>query len=417
MDHDENFDNRRWPPGRVFIACLAVATIFLCVYALYLCVDLLILFFMGILLSTALKRPTEWLVHLRVSRGAAVLTNHGILLFIAAGFLVFLVPLADQQSEKFLAESRTRYAESREKLVHSRRDFIRIFAANLPEDPQTLLRRSGEKTTAENLADVWSVLEGIFEKVFSLFAVFMLSIYWSLEGKRHVKSMLLAVPNSRRDAVGNFVDRVQDTLGAFLRGQAILCLAVGAMAFAVYGLIGLPNSLLLGFIAAVFELVPFLGTTLAAIPPILLAASLGVWQTIFTIAGWIVIVSVEAYVLAPRIMEKSVGVHPVLTLLAISALFKLWGLLGGVLAIPIAAIVQLTFRKFVLPQDPVRETAAGPLRDKRAALALKVKQLLADVQGVIAGQKCPPPETEMLEMLEREMEDAIAELTASESEY
>jgi predicted PurR-regulated permease PerM len=195
--------------------------------------------------------------------------------------------------------------------------------------------------------------------LFYLLSIFGLGYYLTLDRERVVGSLLTRMPAPRRESVRGFVDEVETSVGRFVRGQLLLCGVVGVTSLVAYWLIGLPYALALGAIAAVLEAVPMIGPVLTAIPAAILAAAIGPQQVLYVLIALAVIQILESNVLVPRIMDKAVGVSPLVSILALAFFGLLFGLPGAMLAIPLAAVIQLVLNRTVFrEQVPVSE---GPL--------------------------------------------------------
>ncbi len=132
------------------------------------------------------------------------------------------------------------------------------------------------------------------------------------------------------------------------------------MALIAYVLIGLPNALVLALIAGVLEEVPMVGPLLGAIPAATIALSIAPSKLVWVIVASIVIQQLENSLLVPRVMRKAVGVNPFVSLLAIFAFSSLFGIVGALMAIPMAAIIQLLLDRFVFhPVVMEPEVSAG----------------------------------------------------------
>ena len=164
------------------------------------------------------------------------------------------------------------------------------------------------------------------------------------------------------------IAEIEVKVGAYLRGQGLVCLTMAAIAAAAYGLLGLRYAVVLGLVAGVMEALPVLGPVLGAIPPLGVALVTEPGKTPWVLGAAVLMQQAESYLLVPRIMDKSVGVHPLVTLLAIAAFGSVLGLAGAVLAIPLAAIVQMLLNRFLLV--PVAAEPRKPLGRgaERAAL-------------------------------------------------
>jgi hypothetical protein len=168
-------------------------------------------------------------------------------------------------------------------------------------------------------------------------------------------------------------------VGSYIVGQGILCLIIGAMALIAYLLIGLPNAFVLALIAGVFEAIPMIGPLLGAVPAALVALSIGPDKLIWVIVATIVIQQLENSLLVPRVMRTAVGVNPFVTLLALFAFSSLFGIAGALMAIPMAAIIQLLLDRFVFHpavMDP--EVSAG--RDYASRLRYEAQDLAQDLR-------------------------------------
>jgi hypothetical protein len=151
------------------------------------------------------------------------------------------------------------------------------------------------------------------------------------------------------------------------------------MALVAYVLIGLPNALVLALAAGVMEAVPMVGPLLGAVPAALVALSIAPGRLIWVIVATIIIQQLENTLLVPRIMKKAVGVNPFVTLLALFAFSSLFGIAGALMAIPIAAIVQLALNHFVFKSATVElEVSEG--RDYASRLRYEAQDLVQDLR-------------------------------------
>jgi predicted PurR-regulated permease PerM len=172
---------------------------------------------------------------------------------------------------------------------------------------------------------------------------------------------------------------MESKVGLYMVGQGILCMVIGIMALLAYLLIGLPNALVLALIAGVLEAVPMIGPLLGAVPAALVALSIGPDKLIWVIVATVVIQQLENTLLVPRIMKKAVGVNPFVTLLALFAFSSLFGLAGALMAIPIAAMIQLALNHFVFQQATVEmEVSEG--RDYASRLRYEAQDLVQDLR-------------------------------------
>jgi predicted PurR-regulated permease PerM len=188
------------------------------------------------------------------------------------------------------------------------------------------------------------VLKGILGTL----AIFLLAYYWTQESNFVMRAVLQVLPSQRRKNVREFLQLAETKLGGYIRGQGLLCVAVGLAAFIAYLLIGLPYLLVLAIFAGVMELVPIFGPALGAIPAFLVALSIDPGKALWVVIATVIIQLLENAVLVPRIMKHSMGVNPIIVLLSLIAFSSVFGFVGALLALPLAAIIQLLVSRVVL---------------------------------------------------------------------
>ncbi len=162
-------------------------------------------------------------------------------------------------------------------------------------------------------------------------------------------------------------------LGAFIRGELLLMTSIGVLASLGYLAIGLPYPLALGAMAGLLEIVPMVGPTLGAIPAVLVALSISPLAALLVVVYSLVIQVTENQILVPRLMGRSVGVSPVMVILAIFAFTNLLGVAGAFLAIPLAAILQVLMDHLIvnavaLSTEEPGEVSINVMSDMRATI-------------------------------------------------
>lgn len=210
-------------------------------------------------------------------------------------------------------------------------------------------------------------------------AILLIAFHWTLDGPRYIRSLLLLIPTGHRDSTRELISAIETKVGAYIAGQGILCLIIGVMALIAYSLIGLPYVLVLALVAGIMEAVPLVGPLLGAIPALLVAVSLGPDKVVYVIIATVIIQQLENSLLVPRVMRKAVGVNPFVSLLALFALSSLLGIAGALMAIPIAAIIQLLLDRFVFRPGALEpEVATG--RNFASRLRYEAQDLAQDLR-------------------------------------
>jgi len=185
---------------------------------------------------------------------------------------------------------------------------------------------------------------GILAKVIT---ILLLPFYLLLEAASLRNGMLNLVHPDNRARAARIARHVTEKVGAWLVGQFVLAAVIGSTATIGFWLIGVPYFYVLGLVAAVGELIPVVGPILAAVPAILLGATVSP-QTAFITTGFCWGQQfVENNFLVPRIMGRQVGISPVAIMVALLTGTSLFGFVGAILAVPTAAIAQVLVQEFL----------------------------------------------------------------------
>lgn len=172
---------------------------------------------------------------------------------------------------------------------------------------------------------------------------------------------IVYIPAAVRPRSVAILTRIHCIMSAFIRGRAFIALVVSALAFGGFALCGVPYALLLGLVTGITILIPFLPIVMAVIPAELLLAAEG--AGVGPMAGVIVVYSIiqviEGFYLTPRVLGHEADMHPVTAFVSVIIGSSLLGLLGAILAIPLAATVKILFTELLAPE--LREVAGmGP---------------------------------------------------------
>lgn len=170
--------------------------------------------------------------------------------------------------------------------------------------------------------------------------VLVISLYLVLDGQRMLRNIQEFVPASRRRALRFLEQSLTQVLGGYIRGQLTMAAIIGVSAGIGCQILGVRYSLVIGVLAFFFELIPMLGPILGAIPAILISLFQQPFPllTLLVIAFFVVMQLVESNVLGPRITGHAVGLHPVVSILALLGGANLAGLWGALFAVPVVGL-------------------------------------------------------------------------------
>lgn len=174
--------------------------------------------------------------------------------------------------------------------------------------------------------------------------------YYMLAEFSAVKAGVVSlIPPRYRDAVVSRWRKVDDLLSSFVRGQFTVSVLLGALYAAGFAILGVPMAMLIGLVSGAVAFIPYVGSALAlTLASALCLFEYGIGLRLAGVAGWYVVVqNLEGFVLTPRIVGSSVGLHPMTVIVALLIGGNLLGFLGLLIAVPVAAVVQVFVREFV----------------------------------------------------------------------
>ena len=371
-----------WTFRRVVWATLVLVSVFFCFWLLYRFYQVVFILFIAIMLGTVIRPIVNWLYQRGLPRIAGVILVYLLLLLLIVGFLWLLFPLIFEQSLTLSKDVPNYYQNLRGWMVNGSNQLFMRLGQLLPSTLPSLNPGIAPQTGEQVVASAGQVLDYLLFTArisFTAIIILVITLYWTLDGPRIIKTILLLVPQDQRESISELISAMESRVGFFIAGQGVLCLAIGMMALVAYLLIGLPNALVLALAAGVMEAVPMVGPLLGAVPAGLVALSIGPSKLIWVILATVVIQQLENSLLVPRIMKKAVGVNPFVTLLALFAFGSLFGFAGALMAIPIAAIIQLMLNHFVF-QQPTVEMEASEGRDYASRLRYEAQDLVQDLR-------------------------------------
>lgn len=225
---------------------------------------------------------------------------------------------------------------------------VGTFSASLQEAVRQLpyLDQVSTQFSTENIASTLfdqsssllrSVTSTVVNIVIGIITVVVITIYWLLDYTK-VRDFLLSNFTNKQKARRTFRS-IEHNFGGWVRGQFAIMLIIGTVSYIAYLLIGLPAALALAVIAGLLEVVPTLGPVLAAIPAILIGLTVSPQIGIVTLIANIAIQQLENQLVAPKIMQRAVNLHPIAVIVILFIGNLLFGLIGVLLSVPFTLLV------------------------------------------------------------------------------
>lgn len=182
----------------------------------------------------------------------------------------------------------------------------------------------------------------------------LLSIYIIKDSDRMRKLFINVLPPRAKHQASFILDRINNVGGRYIRGQILISIIVGILCTIVLLLLKVDFAILLGFIAGVTNLIPFLGPVIGAIPAALTALFISPLKALLVILLFIAVQQIDNYFISPNIMKIQVGVHPAIVIFVLIAAGALFGVLGLLIAVPVTAVLQSILKYYLLDRKNIR---------------------------------------------------------------
>jgi len=201
------------------------------------------------------------------------------------------------------------------------------------------------------LGNVLRYTTGAAGVVVELLAILVIAAYFVIDAREIGHTLLGLMPAPHRPTARRLAPAVLDRIGGYVRGQLVSSFFVGVLIAVVLSIVGVKYALLIGALAAVFNVVPFVGATVAAVLATLSGLNDGIVRAAVALAVMIGCQTVEGKLLAPYFVGRATGLHALAVLLALLAGFHLGGLIGGLVAVPfLAGLWEIVRTLYVEPR-------------------------------------------------------------------
>jgi predicted PurR-regulated permease PerM len=336
----------RSPFRLAFTATLGVALAYGLVQSLIAVRSVLILLLIAAFLAIGLNPAVVAMERRGIRRGLAV----GVVLFgvlmLFTGFALAIVPPIVDQVDQFL--------DNAPGYIDDLQDNERI--ADLDERYQVLARAQEllddpEQIGGRIFGGVLGVGRVVFSAFFSTFVVLVVTLYFLANLPTMKARAYRLVPRSRRARVGLLTDEILARVGGYVAGALTIASLAGVSTFVLLSVLGVRYPIALAMIVALTALVPLVGATIGAVIVTVVALFSSLQAAVVCAVFYLIYQQVENYVIYPRVMKRSVDVSPAATVVAVLIGGSLLGVLGALLAIPLAAAVQLVLAEVVEPRQ------------------------------------------------------------------
>lgn len=206
--------------------------------------------------------------------------------------------------------------------------------AKLKVEPATIL----PKILGGFTSGVPSLIGSVAGTVISVITIPVLLFYMLKDGERLVPAVQRVFPDKYQTEISTVFTRMSSTLSHYIAGQAIECLFVGSFTFIGYLIIGMPYAFLLGFIAGVVTIIPYLGPYIGIAPALMVALTQGWGKVVLVIVVVLIVQQTDGNLIYPNVIGRSLDIYPLTIIVLLLVAGNLWGILGTILAVPAYAV-------------------------------------------------------------------------------
>jgi len=402
-----------WSFRRIVWAFLVTLFVIFCFWLFYRFYKIAFTVFVAIVIGTVIRPFVNWMSRRGIPQGLGIIIIFILIIGFLTGFIFLLYPLIVDQSATIIISIQGYYQSLRTWMTQNQNLLLILTGSFLPEKIPSLT--PFQPTSQQILASAeqgLGYISSTFKVVFTGLSFSLFVFYWTINGPKTIQSIINLFPKQNHESILEVINAIETKLGYFILGQVVLCLVIGVLAMIAYTIIGLPNALVLALVAGVMEAVPMIGPVLGAIPAAVIALSIAPSKLIWVIVATLIIQQLENQLLVPRIMKKAVGVNPFVSLLSIFAFSSLFGIAGALMAIPIAAMIQLILDRFVFNRTRLQpEPASG--RDLVSRLRYETQNLAKGLRKQARVKKeGTPKEIKQIDRVMDEIEGITDDLDA-----
>ena len=340
--------NRSHPYYFGFVATLGALTAIVLMRALASVSQIFILILIALFLATGLNPAVEALRRRNISRTTAVAIIFTSVIAFVIFFALVVVPPVISQGTQLINNAPTLLADlTNNATINKLNDQYGII-----DTLQTKLKSVTSDGTLliSAFGGVIGVGKSVLSGFFTFLTILVLTLYFITSLPQAVDLGLSLVPASRRERVGGLTHAIIARVGSFVGCQIVIAAMASVFVFILSIVLGLPSPIAIGMIVLVCGLIPLIGHFLGCTIVTIIALTQSIAIGVIAFVAYVVYVQVENYVVTPRIMKRTLAVPGAVTIISALIGSSLLGLVGGLLAVPVAASIILILDEVAIPR-------------------------------------------------------------------
>ena len=314
------------------------------VFGLYYLRDIVLTVLTAIVLASAIDPGVRWFESKKIPRLVGVVFIYSAVAAVVASLFLSVIPIILEDMSSVIQSIPTYVSQINNIIPLLDESILQGYVPLLQElsnsvSNKTFLTELGNSGTGSG--GFLSTASAIATSLINLVLVFVLAFYFSVTKDGVENFLRLITPIKYEKYVSSLWSRTKEKIGAWMQGQLLLGVVVGFLVYAVLAVFKVEHALILGILAAFFELIPVFGPVLSAIPGVgLTLLDQGIGLAVIIAFWYIIVQQLENHLLYPAVVKKIVGISPLLVILALVIGVKLAGITGAILAVPVSVLLM-----------------------------------------------------------------------------
>lgn len=340
--------NRAHPFYFGFVTTIGALTAFVLMRALASASQIFVLILIALFLATGLNPAVDALRRRGVSRTYSVATIFVLVILFVVFFAFIVVPPVISQGSHLITQAPSLIQDLKSNTLFTRLNDQYGLLDTLQKEISS--RTSDGKLLLTTFGGVVGVGKSVLSGTFSALTILVLTLYFLTSLPQMITLGLRLAPASRRPRIGALTNAIISRVGSFVSSQVTIAFLAGIFTFLLSLALGIPSPIALGMTVLVCGLIPLIGHFIGCTVVTLVALTQSVSIGLIAFLAYVLYVQVENYLITPRIMKRALAVPGAVTIISALIGSSLLGLVGGLLAVPVAAAIILILDEVVFPR-------------------------------------------------------------------
>ena len=301
---------------------------------------------MAFVIASAFKPLIQRLVNMKIPKILSIITVYGVFIaFLTVAVILVIQPMAIEVS-KLASVFPEYYTKISSMITNANSATNSNFAKEIQVGLGTF-----SNVLNQTVNSILSQTIKLFSGIFAFITILIMAFYFSTEENVIRKFLSNVIPEKHHRSIIEFNSKIEEKLGFWLRGQILLSLIIFSVTFVGLNLLGVQYALVLALLAGTFEIIPYFGPWFSGAVAVLLTLTQSPTKAILVAILYLVVQQLENSVIVPKVMGGSIGLNPLVVIIAILVGFKLGGVLGGLIAVPVAAALSVFVFEYLNKKD------------------------------------------------------------------